>query len=105
MKTLGSHGRFWSWGVSIIFGRSSWQPVSRTASRKGTGGSETSQEPAPLEQAGEAEAMEMEREASSKYMHASPGLCLSRRKLDQQTDSSEIKGKRERTPTTHHPPY
>lgn len=22
MKTLGSHGRFWSWGVSIIFGRS-----------------------------------------------------------------------------------
>lgn len=91
--------------MSIIFERSSWQPVLRTASRRGTGGWETSQEPAPLEQVGEAEAMEMERETSSKYVRQSSSLCLSRRKLDQQTDCSEMKGKRERTPTMHHAPY
>lgn len=87
--------------MSIIFERSSW----RTVSRRGTGGWETSREPAPLEQAGEAEAMEMERETSSKYVRESPGPCLSRRKLDQQTDRSKIKGRRERIPTMHHLPY
>lgn len=58
MKSLGSHIRFWSWDVSIIFERSSWQPLSRTASSRGTRGWETSKEVVPIDTAGDAGAME-----------------------------------------------
>lgn len=76
MKTLGSHGRFWNWDMSVLLERSSWQPVSRTAPGRGTRGWGTSKEAVQIDQAGEAgEAGQAPR------THEGPRCCWSRRKL------------------------
>ena len=110
MKTLGSHGRLWSSGVSIIFERSSWLPALRAALRR-IRGWETNKESAARGQAREAGVMEMRRRKQS------PNLCLrvsvlfvkketgpACKWIDcQQTYCSEIEGRREQG--TYNAPY